>query len=484
MATQVQKNKMDLTWVHFAIVCVLMFGVGFIPPFGTVTVIGMKMIGVFLGLLYGWSTCGMFWPSLIGMIALGFTGVGTVKEIVVQGFGNETIVFVIFILVLVQMLIDSGAVSGISNFIITRKFLQGHPWRFSFVFLCVCGLLSTFGQAFAAFFLCWGILYDIFKKVDYKPYEAYPTIMLVGVVVSASAFSIMVPFKAMPLVILSTFASITGITVNYLQYMVVMIPSGLVMLAGYLLACKLVFKPDVERIRDVDVEKLATGDAGVNKHQKAVLIAFGIALLLLLLPGSLPKTWAVIGVMNQIGNAGLMIICTILFSLIKIEGKPILDFGAAAKGGVNWPIIFLLVTILLMSSLMVSDATGIKPFLVQILNPLFAGHSGMIFLILLFLVALLLTNFMNNIVVGIMFLPVLAAYYAIVGANPVVGVMMLLVAVNTAYLTPAAAPSTAMLFANTAWIKSKDMFKLAILIIIVFSIVSLTLLMGLGHLVF
>ena len=113
--------------------------------------------------------------------------------------------------------------------------------------------------------------------------------MLVGVVVSASAFSIMIPFKAMPLVILSTFASITGITVNYLQYMAVMIPAGLVMMAGYLLACKIVLKPDVDRIKNVDVEKLATGDAGVNKHQKAVLIAFGIALLLLLVPGSLPK---------------------------------------------------------------------------------------------------------------------------------------------------------------------------------------------------
>ena len=133
---------------------------------------------------------------------------------------------------------------------------------------------------------------------------------------------------------------------------------------------------------------------------------------------------------------------------------------------------------------MVSDATGIKPFLVQILNPLFAGHSGLMFLVLLFLVALVLTNFMNNIVVGIMFLPVLAAYYTIVGANPIVGVMLILVAVNTAYLTPAAAPSTAMLFANTAWIKSKDMLKLALLIIIVFTIVSLTVLMGLGHLIF
>ena len=53
MSTSVEvKAKKDLTWLHFGVMVVLMFGVGFIPPIGDITVVGMKMLGTFLGLLW------------------------------------------------------------------------------------------------------------------------------------------------------------------------------------------------------------------------------------------------------------------------------------------------------------------------------------------------------------------------------------------------------------------------------------------------
>ena len=72
----------------------------------------------------------MFWPSLLGWVAIGLSGIASVKEIMIQGFGNEIIVFWVFILVLVQMLSDSGAIDNVANYIITRKWLQGRPWLF------------------------------------------------------------------------------------------------------------------------------------------------------------------------------------------------------------------------------------------------------------------------------------------------------------------------------------------------------------------
>ena len=77
----------------------------------------------------------MFWPSLLGWVAIGFSGISTVPAIITQGFGSVIIVFLVFILVLVQMLIDSGAVNNVANWIISRPSLAGHPWRFSFVFI-------------------------------------------------------------------------------------------------------------------------------------------------------------------------------------------------------------------------------------------------------------------------------------------------------------------------------------------------------------
>lgn len=478
------KTKKDLTWFHFIVIIALMFGFGFIPPFGDVTVVGMRMLGIFLGLLYGWSTCGMFWPSLLGWVAIGLSGIASVKDIMVMGFGNETVVFLIFILVLVQMLTDSGAIDNVANYIITRKWLQGRPWLFSTIFLCVGGLLSVFGQAYAAIFLMWGLLFSIFEKVDYKPYEMYPAIMIIGVIISASPFGIMLPFKAIPMVLLGSFAQITGIQVNYLQYMLVMVPTGIAIIAGYILACRFILRPDVSKMREFDVTKLAKENSDITRHQKAVLIAFAFALILLLIPGSLPSSWAFTQYISSMGNASLMIICTVLFTLIKVDGQPLLDFNKSAKGGLSWPIIFMIVVILLLSSLLMSDATGLKPWLVSLLSPILTGFSGMAFLIALFAIALILTNFMNNIIVGIMFLPVLGTFYESVGANPILGVLLILLAINTAFLTPAASPATAMCFARTDWIRTKDVFKVMVTCVIVFTVIGLPIILGLGYLIF
>ena len=93
MSTSVEvKAKKDLTWLHFGVMVVLMFGVGFIPPIGDITVVGMKMLGTFLGLLYGWSTCGMFWPSLLGWIAIGFSGIAPMKQMMTKGIALKGII--------------------------------------------------------------------------------------------------------------------------------------------------------------------------------------------------------------------------------------------------------------------------------------------------------------------------------------------------------------------------------------------------------
>ncbi|MDO4281942.1 MAG: hypothetical protein Q4C56_09955 [Peptococcaceae bacterium] len=483
-AQDTSKAKRDLTWLHFIIILALMFGFGYLPPIGTVTTVGMKMLGVFLGLLYGWSTCGMLFPSLLGWVAIGFSGIAPVKDIMTQGFGNEIIIFLVFILVLVQMLADSGAVDNVANYIITRPWLQGRPWLFSAIFLCVCGLLASFGQAFAAFLLCWGILFSIFDKVGYRPYEMYPAIMIIGVIISASPFGIMLPFKAMPMVILNAFSSITQIQVGYLPYMLVMIPAGLLMIAGYILACRFILRPDVSKMKNCDVTQLVQGETKVTKHQKAVLFAFGVVLLLLLIPGVLPTSWKFTQLISGTGNAALMALCTVAFSLIKVEGKPILDFNKSVKDGLNWPIIFMLVVIMLLTSLLMSDATGIQPWLVGMLSPVLTKFSGLGFLIALFVITLVLTQFMNNIIVGVMFLPILGTFYETVGANPVVGTMLILLAINTAFLTPAASPATAMCFAQTGWIHTKDIFKIMAICVVTFTVLGLPLIIGLGHVLF
>ena len=74
MAVEASRKKIDLKWLHTIIVFLLMFGFGQLPPIAPITELGMRVLGVFLGMLYGWSACSILWPSLLGMISLGMTG--------------------------------------------------------------------------------------------------------------------------------------------------------------------------------------------------------------------------------------------------------------------------------------------------------------------------------------------------------------------------------------------------------------------------
>ena len=63
-------NKNVMYYVHIAIFLLILFGIGFLPPFAQITPMGMKVLGVFLGVIYGWCFIALDWPSLVALVAL------------------------------------------------------------------------------------------------------------------------------------------------------------------------------------------------------------------------------------------------------------------------------------------------------------------------------------------------------------------------------------------------------------------------------
>ena len=64
--------------INFVIMLMLMFGIGLLSPFGQITPMGMKILGVFIGTLYGWLFLDFIVSSTIGLIVLGLSGYTTV----------------------------------------------------------------------------------------------------------------------------------------------------------------------------------------------------------------------------------------------------------------------------------------------------------------------------------------------------------------------------------------------------------------------
>ena len=66
-------KKIIRNYINIAIIFGVMIAFHFIPAPAPITTLGMQVIGIFIGMIYGWMTCGMLWPSLAGILMLGFT---------------------------------------------------------------------------------------------------------------------------------------------------------------------------------------------------------------------------------------------------------------------------------------------------------------------------------------------------------------------------------------------------------------------------
>ena len=86
-------------YVHTILIIFFMFGFGFLPPFGPLTQLGMQILGIFIGCIYGWTIGEMIWPSLLSLIAVGFTDYSTVSAMFTSAFGNQTLLIVLFSLI-------------------------------------------------------------------------------------------------------------------------------------------------------------------------------------------------------------------------------------------------------------------------------------------------------------------------------------------------------------------------------------------------
>ena len=94
MSTEVKK---DHKYLHFAITLAIMLLFRFIPPIGSITPYGMAIIGIFIGMIYGWSVDAgnLIWTSLLGLFALALTDYGTAGNALAAAFGNESVMLML-----------------------------------------------------------------------------------------------------------------------------------------------------------------------------------------------------------------------------------------------------------------------------------------------------------------------------------------------------------------------------------------------------
>lgn len=457
---QTPSTKNTGYYINSLITVVLIFCFGFLPPIDPITPIGMKILGILLGLLYGWTFVGLLWPSLLGTLAIGLSGAMPIKTVFMTGYGSDITLLILFIFVFAAMVESAGVSKAIAMWLVTRKIFLGRPWVFSFILLFAAFLLSATTSTIAAIIICWGIVYRICAELGYKSGDKWPALMVLGVVFACTIGLSLFPFKSVPLVVVGSYTAMSGIDISFFKYVCFTAPIGILSLLLYILLCKFIFRPNITNLTNLTMDTFGE-DAQItlNGHQK-IVISFLLAMIIfLLVPSLLPANWLIARFLNGIGSTGVVMLLLAIMCLFKYQGKPLLNFRQMAIEGIQWDVVILTATVVPLISLITADSTGIKPFLSAILQPIFQGKPDIIFISLVILFSIILTNLCNNAVTGVLFVAITYTFATDMGINTAMLTMLIVLCVHLAILTPAGSPMAAVLHGNRQWISAADIYK-------------------------
>lgn len=459
-----KENMRYLT--HSIIGIIIMFGFGFIPPIAPITELGMKILGIFLGLIYLWSMVDMLWPSLLGVFAFAFSGYASMAEILKLTYGNETVWICLFSLAFLGVIESAGINEHIVIFLLSRKVINGRPWMFTLIWFIACFVLAVLIGNLPATLLLWSIFNEVASKLNLPKGDRFAAFMIIGVPTICGFSSCLLPFRGLPLLLLGTLKSMSGISVAYLNYMCVSFPIIIVSIFAYIGMMRFVLRIDVSAFKNINMDLFKKDIPPMSKMQKFLLGYLIFFLIMLSIPGLLPKgSWVGLK-MTALGTSGIMIFLFVLLCIIRLDDKPLVNFQKLAGVHIMWSMVFLIATALALATILVADETGIKPFLINILTVIFAGKGQMVFLVILTAIALILTNFCNNMVTAFMLVPLAVAYGAQFTINLPGAVTLICFAVLPAFLIPAASPFAAMVFSHPLIDKGKNFGNTLIVVIL------------------
>lgn len=199
----------------------------------------------------------------------------------------------------------------------------------------------------------------------------------------------------------------------------------------------------------------------MNAKQMAFFMMILVYVSTLLAPNFLPKSIPFIGFLADIGLLGITIFCMTALMIIPFKGAPMMDFKNIAKKSFNWDIFFLVAAATYSCNAMTDESTGIKPFLIELLQPLLGDKSDLVFVALLLAFALITTNFANNAGMAVVLIPVVMAFAdQYPNVDSTVLCMSICMMVFVALLTPAASPYCGMLHAQKDMVEFSEIMRL------------------------
>lgn len=485
MSTNTVKPVRRSYWIHSIVFVVLSIGIGFLPPVGQITEYGMDILGLFIGLIYGWSFIGFLWPSIFGFIVLGFTSFASNVDMAVStGFSQPLIWQVFFMMLFAEIMNRLGLTEYIGYWLISRKICIGRPWVFVFILFTASWIVGGLVSQYAAAFMLWSILYELFEKCGFEKRSGFVTYCIAGIMFIAAMACMVFPFEPYPMVTLGLCADAGATTLPFVPWLVVGVTTAVMLSLIYILVGKYIFKFDLSALKQAGMILSEHHSNKMTYENKIAMTLLTIFIAVLVLVGILPDSIVLIAFFKKLNLLGLALlaICVVLIWRRK-DGSPLLTFRELMNG-VSWEIVIMFAVTLPLGSAMESADTGIMKTVLDALIPVFGSLSPAAFVAVCIVVLGLLTQVAHNLVLTMTFTPMLASLAVNYGIDPLLMGFLLVTIFQCATATPAASAQAAAVYSNEKWVGSKYAYIFGIAFAIISILVMICIAYPLGSLLF
>ena len=470
-----QKKKSASSTVNTLITLTLMFGFGLLPPFGCITKVGMRVLGVFIGVIYGYSTCDIIWPSLFAVLAFGLSGYTTMGGAISSMIGNSTVFQSLACLITAGSLTYYGFGKWLIRKSLTITIFSGKPLLYTWAFMVLFGLLSIFISQIPLAILLYSIWQDIADNCGYPKNSSFRYVGMGGILLGTICGGGMIPYYSWQNGLTNAWAEAAGVPLNFGIMAAATVPATMLTVTLYVLITKPLFKVDYSIMKEFDVNKLGEESKHLRPRAKRILVLYFITVLTVILGNTLSGSFLDTFVNKTMTTAGMYCLCTaILMILPSGEGdrKSCIVFNEVKDTSISWPVLLMCAVTLPVASALTSDCTGIVESITAVIEPVLVGHDNGFLLLFTITVTLILVNIGSNMALGAALIPIIAPFAVSSGVNPSVIGGALIFIINIGIMLPGVSAPAAIFHSNEALPDSRMRFKVTTASLLCVTIVS------------
>lgn len=434
-------------WINILLTLFFMFGFGFLTPFGTMTPLGMRILGIFIGIIYGYTTCEIVWPSLLAIVAFGICGYSDMASTIKDMMGHNVVFQCIVAFISAGALNYYGFGKWFTRWSLSRSVFKGRPMFYTWAIMVIFSIASIVINPIPLTILLFTVWLDISDSCGYSRDSNFLYGGMCGILLLGKLGGAMIPYTSWMYGLAAKWGGIFGEPLNLALMGFLTLLTSLVIITIYVLSLKYIFKVDFSMMKEFDTEKLGEESKTMRPRAKRILIIYVLTTLILIVSSTM-STDSVLGefVNNTITAAGLYCLCAAILILLPSgegDGKACIEFDAVKNSAINWQCIFMCAVTLVVGSALSSEETGFMPWITGVLDPIFANKSGLFILNFIIIVTLILTNIASNVAVGTAMIPILIPYIKQSGLNPqLAGAALIFIVCQGLLLPGSSAPAS------------------------------------------